>query len=87
MSATNVDAYAEFRKGICEGCPTLLFINEDEDGEKIYCSLKPKKEDAICPCSTCLIKPMCREDCIKLYFFLNLYSITYNQKAYGRDAT
>lgn len=63
---SEIDPYIYLRKGICNGCFTLMFIDA---GEKFYCSIKPKKEEAICPCSDCLIKSVCEDECSKLYFF------------------
>jgi len=66
------DPYGSLRAGICNGCPTLSFIYDDK---RFYCSVKPKKEADVCPCSTCIVKAMCMEDCVHLELFKQNYSI------------
>lgn len=54
-----VEKIKKIRKS-CEGCLTFIFIDEEEI---IFCDVPHKKDGYYCPCSQCLVKSTCVEEC------------------------
>jgi hypothetical protein len=53
-----IEKIKEIRKN-CEGCLTFITIGENV----IFCGLPHKKDGHYCPCSQCLVKSTCEEEC------------------------
>ena len=56
------------RRTICKGCLThqAYLIHKDEMPDYPDCQIKPFDHGEKCPCLTCLVKPMCENECDKL---------------------
>ncbi len=50
----------------CKGCPTYLY---NIGHRKIECLLSFFSENAECPCTSCLVKPVCMNSCLDLQAF------------------
>ncbi len=53
------------RDYICKGCASYI----NERGDRLHCNTVHKKNGHACPCSTCLVKSMCEQQCddFKIY--------------------
>ena len=50
----------------CKGCPTYVC---QIGNRQIECLLSFFNEDAECPCTSCLVKPVCAESCDDIEYF------------------
>ena len=47
----------------CEGCKTKRDIYKSTGVENMQCILKTNAPKRCCPCSNCIVKPMCTMQC------------------------
>jgi len=61
----------------CKGCPTYL----SKIGEKsLECLLSFFSENAECPCTSCLVKPVCTKSCDDLEYFSTHVRVQHHEK-------
>lgn len=53
----------KIRDEVCSGCSTFMIENDDKI---LFCAIPHKKDGKICPCSNCLLKSICEDECEKL---------------------
>ena len=53
----------------CKGCPTYKFHSGDFQASNIECLLSFFNKYGDCPCTICLVKPVCEESCDDLETF------------------
>jgi hypothetical protein len=67
---TTLTVPVKTKKEVCSGCSTYETIDESTD-IIIYCFVPHHINGQYCPCSTCILKMMCEDTCLKFDIYIH----------------
>lgn len=67
---TTQTAPAKTKEEVCSGCSTYKTF-DDVSEEIIYCFVPHIINGKYCPCSTCILKMMCEDTCLKFDIYIH----------------